>query len=33
MGASAEIVTDERTVLAYLMKPIKRSFDNAFGER
>lgn len=33
MGTSAEIVTDERTVLAYLMKPIKRSFDNAFGER
>ena len=33
MGASAEIVTDERTVLAYLMKPIKRSLDSAFGER
>ena len=33
MGASAEIVTDERTVLAYLMKPINRSLTNAFGER
>ena len=33
MGASAEIVTDERTVLAYLFKPINRSFNNAFGER
>ncbi len=33
MGTSAEIVTDERTVLAYLMKPIKRSLDSAFGER
>ncbi len=33
MGVSAEIVTDEQTVLAYLMKPIKRSFDSAFGER
>ena len=33
MGTSAEIVTDERTVLAYLFKPINRSFDNAFGER
>ncbi len=33
MGASAEIVTDERTVLAYLIKPINRSLTNAFGER
>ncbi|MEO3416956.1 HlyD family type I secretion periplasmic adaptor subunit [Roseovarius sp. CAU 1744] len=33
MGASGEIVTAEQTVLAYLMKPIKRSFDSAFGER
>ncbi|ABG33199.1 leukotoxin secretion protein D, putative [Roseobacter denitrificans OCh 114] len=33
MTATAEIVTDERTVLAYLLKPISRSLENAFGER
>ncbi|MEM9577931.1 MAG: HlyD family type I secretion periplasmic adaptor subunit [Pseudomonadota bacterium] len=33
MTTTAEIVTDERTVLAYLLKPINRSLDNAFGER
>ncbi len=33
MTTTAEIVTDERTVLAYLLKPINRSLENAFGER
>ena len=33
MTAIAEIVTDERTVLAYLLKPISRSLESAFGER
>lgn len=33
MTTTAEIVTDERTVLAYLLKPISRSLENAFGER
>lgn len=33
MTTTAEIVTDERTVLAYLIKPISRSLENAFGER
>ncbi len=33
MSTSAEIVTSERTVMAYLLKPIQRSFESAFGER
>ena len=33
MTTTVEIVTDERTVLAYLLKPINRSLDKAFGER
>lgn len=33
MAASAEIVTDERSVMAYLIKPISRSLQKAFGER
>ncbi|MFT6225282.1 MAG: HlyD family type I secretion membrane fusion protein [Paracoccaceae bacterium] len=33
MAASAEIITDERTVIAYLLKPINQSLQNAFGER
>ncbi|WP_299406961.1 HlyD family type I secretion periplasmic adaptor subunit [uncultured Roseobacter sp.] len=33
MTGSAEIVTDERSMLAYLGKPIYRSLERAFGER
>ncbi|WP_299826362.1 HlyD family type I secretion periplasmic adaptor subunit [uncultured Roseobacter sp.] len=33
MTGSAEIVTDERSMLAYLGKPVYRSLERAFGER
>ncbi|MEM9585473.1 MAG: HlyD family type I secretion periplasmic adaptor subunit [Pseudomonadota bacterium] len=33
MIVTAEIVTAERTALAYLMKPVARSLETAFGER
>lgn len=33
MSVSAEIVTDERSMLAYLAKPVHRSLERAFGER
>ncbi|MDW3180762.1 HlyD family type I secretion periplasmic adaptor subunit [Roseobacter sp.] len=33
MTGSAEIVTDERSMLAYLAKPVYRSLERAFGER
>ncbi|MEM6564418.1 MAG: HlyD family type I secretion periplasmic adaptor subunit [Pseudomonadota bacterium] len=33
MSGSAQIVTDERSMLAYLAKPIHRSLEQAFGER
>jgi len=33
MTATAEIISDERTVIAYLLKPIQRSMDRAFTER
>lgn len=33
MIASAEVVTDQRTVLAYLLKPVQRSLEKAFRER
>ncbi|MGH6928634.1 MAG: HlyD family type I secretion periplasmic adaptor subunit, partial [Dongiaceae bacterium] len=31
--ATAEILTDKKTVLAYLMKPILKARDTAFTER
>lgn len=33
MAATAEVVTGERTAIAYLIKPVSRSLDKAFGER
>ena len=33
MIATAEVVTAERTAIAYLIKPVSRSLENAFGER
>lgn len=33
ISGNAEIVTDERNMMAYLAKPIHRSLQNAFGER
>ncbi len=33
MALTAEVVTRERSMLAYILKPIERSFSSAFGER
>ncbi|MEO1137497.1 MAG: HlyD family type I secretion periplasmic adaptor subunit, partial [Pseudomonadota bacterium] len=33
MQARAEIVTQSRTVMQYIMKPVARSLDRAFTER
>lgn len=33
MALTAEVVTRERSMLAYLLKPIERSFSSAFSER
>ena len=33
MVATAEVITAERTAIAYLLKPVVRSFNSAFGER
>ncbi|MGC3940142.1 HlyD family type I secretion periplasmic adaptor subunit [Roseobacter sp. EG26] len=33
MATNAEIVTDERTLMAYLTKPVQRSLEKAFAER
>ncbi|MEM6387565.1 MAG: HlyD family type I secretion periplasmic adaptor subunit [Pseudomonadota bacterium] len=33
MALTAEIVTRERSMLAYILKPIERSVSSAFGER
>ena len=33
MTVTSEIVTNERTMLAYILKPIERSFSLAFSER
>lgn len=33
MVATAEVVTAERTAITYLLKPVSRSLENAFGER
>ncbi|AXI48388.1 HlyD family type I secretion periplasmic adaptor subunit [Sulfitobacter sp. SK012] len=33
MVTTAEVVTGERTAIAYLIKPVSRSLENAFGER
>ncbi|WP_300034682.1 HlyD family type I secretion periplasmic adaptor subunit [uncultured Roseobacter sp.] len=33
MAGVAEVVTDERSMMAYLAKPVYRSLESAFGER
>ncbi|MEL7389198.1 MAG: HlyD family type I secretion periplasmic adaptor subunit, partial [Pseudomonadota bacterium] len=33
MTVVAEMVTDEKTLLAYLLKPVERSLNKAFSER
>jgi hypothetical protein len=33
MVVSADIVTGEKTVMEYLLKPVYRAFDTAMGER
>jgi HlyD family type I secretion membrane fusion protein len=33
MIATAEVITTERTAIAYLVKPVSRSLEKAFGER
>ncbi|MBW4708948.1 HlyD family type I secretion periplasmic adaptor subunit [Roseobacter sp. YSTF-M11] len=33
MATNAEIVTDKRSLMDYLTKPVQRSLDKAFGER
>lgn len=33
MALTAEVVTRERSMLAYILKPIERSFSSAFAER